>query len=177
MTPPSLPFFLFLVVVLILERLLELRAAKRNTARLLAEGAREYGAKHYPVIVTMHVAFFISLIVEFYLRRASLGRYWQVGLVVFILAQALRLWSRRSLSGRWTARVIVIPGERLVARGPYARIPHPIYIAVALELFSIPFIFALYYTCIIFSILNACTLLLVRIPCENKALATAVRKR
>jgi methyltransferase len=163
--------FALLLLGLVAERLLELRSAKRNTARLIAEGGREFGASHYPAIVAMHTAFFISLIVEFILRQAPLSAVWLLPFSLFALAQCWRLWSRRTMAGRWTARVIVIPGERLIARGPYRLVRHPIYIAVALELFSFPLIFGLYDTCLIFTALNACMLLLVRIPCEDRALA------
>jgi len=160
-----------LLLGLIAERLLELRSAKRNTARLIAQGGREFGASHYPAIVAMHTTFFISLIVEFILRNAPLPALWPLPFSLLVLAQLWRLWSRRTMAGRWTARIIVVPHERLVARGPYRLVRHPIYIAVALELFSFPMIFSLYDTCMIFTALNACMLLIVRIPCEDKALA------
>ena len=39
-----------------LQRLGELWLSNRNTRRLLASGAREYGASHYPLIVAVHAA-------------------------------------------------------------------------------------------------------------------------
>ena len=74
------------------------------------------------------------------------------------------------MAGRWTARIIVVRQERLIARGPYARMPHPIYVAVALELLTLPLIFGLYCTAGLFSVLNAAMLLMVRIPTEEEAL-------
>ena len=164
-------FFTSLVLLLVIERLLELRAAKRNLKRLLADGGREFGAGHYPVIVAMHVAFFASLIIEFYLWDSPLARFWEIPFGIFILAQGLRLWARRAMGDRWTTRVIVIPGERLIASGPFRFVRHPIYVAVVLELFSLPLIFRLYVTCVVFTILNACLLRFVRIPAEERALA------
>jgi len=41
---------LFFLGFIIAQRLSELAIAKRNTAMLLAKGAREVGAGHYPVM-------------------------------------------------------------------------------------------------------------------------------
>ena len=41
-----------LLVYVILERLLELVIARRNTAKLMARGAVEVGAAHYPHILS-----------------------------------------------------------------------------------------------------------------------------
>ena len=53
--------FLFLAF-LILQRLGELIIARRNTARLLADGAHEVGAGHYPVMVAMHAAWLAAIL-------------------------------------------------------------------------------------------------------------------
>lgn len=162
--------FIGFVGGLIIERLLELRASRRNMARLFARGGRERSGGHYPVIVAMHVCFFISTITEFILRGEGLAEYWLLPLGVFVAGQLLRLWSRISLGGRWTARIVTIPGEPLVASGPYRFLSHPIYLAVAMELLSLPLIFGLWCTAIVFTILNATMLLAVRIPAERRAL-------
>ena len=39
-----------------LQRLVELRIAERNSRRLIAEGAKEHAAGHYPFLVGLHVA-------------------------------------------------------------------------------------------------------------------------
>jgi len=153
-----------------MERIGELIAAKRNTQRLLSIGGREFGAEHYPIIVVMHIAFFLSNVLEFIPRHAPLAKYWQVPFGIFILAQSLRLWVRRTMGGRWTSRVIVVPEEKLITTGPFHFMPHPVYLAVAAELFSLPLIFDLYYTCVVFAILNGIALLFIRIPSERAAL-------
>ena len=52
------------VVLVAAQRVAELVYARRNTARLLAAGAREVGARHYPVIVAVHVAWLAALVVS-----------------------------------------------------------------------------------------------------------------
>jgi methyltransferase len=164
-------FFAALVLIFIAERLLELRSAQRNTRRLLEHGGREFGAQHYWWIVTMHVMFFVSLIVEFQWSDRLLSQLWVVPFCILLFAQALRFWARAALGGRWTSRIIIIPGEELISTGPYRFFSHPIYVAVVLELFALPLIFNLYITCIVFTIANAIVLSRIRIPEESKALA------
>lgn len=164
---------LFTCVVggLIIERLLEVRVGNQNMARLLARGGREHASGHYLAIIAMHTLFFCSTNTEFFMRGFPLPSYWPVPFVVLLAAQTLRFWSRRALAGRWTTRIVTVPNEPLVASGPYRYIPHPIYIAVALELASLPMIFGLWCTAITFTVLNAIMLLGFRIPQENRALA------
>ena len=90
--------------------------------------------------------------------------------LVFLLAQAGRVWVISSMGGRWTTRIIVLPGEKLVRRGPFRFVSHPNYCVVALELAFLPLAFGHWATALLFTILNALVLLGVRIPAENKAL-------
>ena len=52
-----------LVALIVVQRLIELVIARINTKRLMAEGAVEHGAGHYPVIVALHTAWLVSLVV------------------------------------------------------------------------------------------------------------------
>jgi len=56
------------------------------------------------------------------------------GAVIFLAAKALKWWAIVSLGRFWTFRVIVIPGARLVAAGPYRWMRHPNYAGVMGEL-------------------------------------------
>lgn len=156
------------VVILILvtiQRLGELVLAQRNTARLLAKGGVETGAAHYPLIVAVHAAWLIGLFVLAWDRPVN--GYW---MAVFVLLQLARVWVIASLGGRWTTRIITMPGETLVRRGPYRFVSHPNYIVVAAEIAVLPLAFGLVVFAAIFSALNA-AILLVRIRSENRALA------
>lgn len=148
-----------------LQRLTELPIAAANTRRLLARGGFEVGARHYPAIVALHACWLGAL-------------WWQAPgrpvhlpfLGLFALLQALRVWTLRTLGARWTTRIIVVPNESLVARGPYRFVRHPNYVVVIGEIAVLPLVFGLWPTALIFSILNA-LMLTVRIRAENKALA------
>ena len=93
---------------------------------------------------------------------------------LFLLIEAGRLWVLRTLGPRWTTRIIVVPGERLVATGPYRFLDHPNYLVVTGEIAVLPLVFGLWQVAVGFSLLNA-LVLTIRIRAENKALAEAQR--
>jgi methyltransferase len=93
-------------------------------------------------------------------------------LALFIVLQIARFWVLFTLGRRWTIRVIVVPGERLVARGPYRYLRHPNYAVVAGEIAAVPLALGLPIYALAFSVLNA-GVLAIRIPAENAALAAA----
>ena len=156
--------FLILAFVVV-QRLSELVIAKRNTARLLDQGGYEVGANHYPLIVLMHAAWLISL---FYLAWDKPINY--LFLAIYIVLQVLRLWVLTSIGKRWTTRIIIVPGEQLVRKGPYKFISHPNYAVVVAEIACLPLVFGLWQLALIFSILNA-LMLTLRIRVEAQALA------
>lgn len=148
------------------QRLGELVLARRNTRRLLARGAFEVGAQHYPVIVGLHAAWLAGLWALAWNRPVS-----ELWIAVYLGLQALRVWTLASLGERWTTRILVLPGEPLVRRGPYRFVSHPNYLVVAAEIAVLPLAFGLTAYALVFSFLNG-TILWVRIAAENAALRT-----
>ena len=157
------------VMLVAVQRLLELWYSRRNERRLLARGAVEKGSGHYPVIVAVHSLWLVSTLVEALLRGPERPAWWPVPLVAFLLVQPLRYWAILSLGENWNTRVLVVPGGKLVRRGPYRYFPHPNYVVVAVEVLTFPLIFGAWITAVVFSLLNA-ALLYVRIRTENRAL-------
>jgi len=149
---------------IVVQRLSELIIARRNTARLLAEGAYEVGAGHYPVMVAMHSAWIASLVVFGHDQTVALG--WLAG---FAVLQGLRVWILTSLGGRWTTRIIVLE-EPLILRGPFRYVAHPNYMLVVAEIIVAPMVLGLIWVAVVFTFLNA-AMLWVRIGVEHKALA------
>ena len=49
-----------ILALVTLQRLGELVLARHNTAKLLARGGIEIGAKHYPLLVSVHAAWLIA---------------------------------------------------------------------------------------------------------------------
>ncbi len=158
----TLPYAIMAFVTL--QRLSELVIARRNTARLMAAGAREYGAGHYPVMVAMHTAWLIALWFSVGDRTVS-----RPLLLVFAVLQGMRIWVLATLGPRWTTRIIVLPGASLVARGPFRFLRHPNYAVVTAEIAVLPLTFGLVGIAALFTVLNA-AMLYVRIGAENRAL-------
>lgn len=153
------------------QRLGELVLARRNTSRLLAQGAHEVGAAHYPLIGAMHAAWLLGLW-YFAVYCAPTGQdinlFW---LGLFVALQLARVWVIASLGGRWTTRIIVLPGAPLVQRGPYRFLSHPNYWVVAGEILALPLVFGFLSYGLVFSVLNA-AMMSIRIRAEAAALKT-----
>lgn len=157
-----------ILVLVTVQRLGELVLARRNTARLLANGGVETGADHYPLIVGLHAAWLMGLFALAWDRPVV----W-VWMGVFVLLQLARVWVIASLGGRWTTRIITVPGEVLVQRGPYRFLSHPNYVVVALEIAVLPLAFDLVVYAVVFTLLNAAVVTL-RIRVESRALSRTV---
>lgn len=159
-------FILFISFVILL-RIGELILAKRNEKWLLQNGAIEYGQKHYPFIVALHILFIISLIVEYSVKRPV--SYSPFLLIVYLLLLIFKVWIILSLGKFWNTKIYHIPNSPLIKEGAYRYFKHPNYMIVTAEIAVIPLAFHLYYAAIAFTILNA-IMLTVRIKEENKAL-------
>ena len=165
--------YLGFLALLALERLGELVLSRRNAARAFARGAVEVGQRHFRVMSIFHTAFLIACAVEVIaFARPFPGALGLACLAGALAAQGLRYWAIASLGDRWNVRVIVVPGDPPVTRGPYRFLRHPNYLAVVLEMAFIPLIHGAYWTAILFSIGNA-ALLWVRIRAEEQALGEA----
>jgi methyltransferase len=157
----------WLVGFLVAQRLVELVLAQRNTARLRATGAVEFGALHYPFIVALHAFWLLGLWLFGHNRDVN-----PIGLGFFVALQVIRLWILLSLGRHWSTRVLVLPGTPKVVRGPYRWLRHPNYCVVAAEIALVPMALGLPLFALFFSIANA-VLLALRIRVENKALSCA----
>jgi len=160
--------FASIVLLLVtLQRLGELGLAQYNTKKLVARGAIEVGASHYPFVVAVHAAWLITLWI--------LGRDQAVNLsalTLFVVLQGLRVWIIATLGSRWTTRIIVLRGEPLITSGPYRYLAHPNYAVVAAEIAILPLALHLPVTALVFTLLNT-AVLFIRIRAESRVLSEA----
>jgi len=157
-----------LLLAVTLQRVAELVLARANTRRLLARGAMEVAPGHYPFVVLLHASWLGALWIY--------GRDQPIELVAaggYGALQLARAWVMVTLGRRWTTRIIVLPGEPLVTRGPYRFLSHPNYLVVAAELALLPLALGLPRLAFTYSILNA-LVLAIRIRAENRALAAPI---
>lgn len=159
-------FAWIILAVVALQRLIELPYATRNARALMARGGIEYGANHYPLFILLHGGWLIAMAMA--MPQAPIIN-WSF-LAAYICLQGFRLWILSSLGPYWTTRVISVPGDPLIARGPYRFMRHPNYWLVAAEIAILPLVFGEWQIALIFSILNA-GLVTWRIRVEDRALA------
>lgn len=173
----SLTLYLLLLGLVVAERLAELITARRHTRWSVARGGREYGRGHYPAMVALHTALLVGCLVEpWAAARPFVPLLGWSALAVVVAAQGLRWWCVATLGQRWNTRVLVVPGQPLVERGPYRLLRHPNYVAVVAEGVALPLVHTAWMTALGFTVLNL-LLLRVRIGCEDAALTDGGRLR
>jgi methyltransferase len=158
-----------LLTYLTVQRVAELWWARRNEERLLAAGGIEHGQRHLRLMVLVHAVWLCGLWLLAYDRPIE-----PLFLLLFVVLQAGRFWVLLTLGRRWTIRVITVPGEHLVARGPYRFLRHPNYAVVVGEIAVVPLALGLPVYALVFTVLNL-AVLAIRIPAENAALAASPR--
>lgn len=162
---------ILVLAAVVCERVAELVVSARNAHWSLAHGGREYARGQVLPMVGLHVGLLAGCLAEWWLAGAFLPWLGWPMLGLVVLANALRWWCIGTLGRQWCIRVIVVPGLAAVRRGPYRVLPHPNYLAVAVEGAALPLVFTGWVTALAFTLLNAVFLLGFRIPAENRALA------
>jgi methyltransferase len=162
--------YYLLILAIGIERLVELSIAKRNARSAFARGGKEFGRRHYPVMVMLHIALLFGCAIEVWAwHRPFIGWLGWPMLTLVTLSQALRWWCVQTLGRRWNTRVIVVPKAWLIRQGPYRWLQHPNYVAVVAEGVALPLVHTAWLTAACFTLAN--TLLLAeRIKVENAAL-------
>jgi len=159
-----------LVAAVALERVAELVVSRRNERRLRAAGAVEVGRGHYPAMVAFHAALLLACVAE----PAAWPEPWPAAVAfpaagLVLAAQALRWWAVSALGGRWSTRILVVPGTSPVRSGPYRWLRHPNYLAVILEVAALPLASGAWRTAITAGVVNA-GILAVRVRAEEAAM-------
>jgi methyltransferase len=164
--------YVILIGLVAVERVAELVVSQRNLATSRARGGSEFGAGHYPAMVVLHTALLAACLIEVLaLHRPFIPALGWPMLAVVLAAQGLRWWCIATLGWQWNTRVVVVPGAPRVTGGPYRYLPHPNYVAVALEGVALPLVHTAWITALAFTVLNA-ALMAARIKVENAALAS-----
>ena len=111
-----------------------------NEKQLRARGAIEPAGDVLNTMRWLYPGSFIVMGIEGALTGPAPPNVLMGGLALFGLAKALKIWAISSLGSKWSYRVLVVPGDPLVTRGPYRFIPHPNYLAVVGEFISVALI-------------------------------------
>jgi methyltransferase len=133
MTPAVVTALAALVLVMLV-MLGELRVSLANERALRGRGAIE---PPDPVYATMRWGYpvtFVAMAAEGAVGDPAPLMLAVLGVVLFVVAKALKFWAIASLGTRWTFKVLVVPGAPLVTTGPYRWFRHPNYVGVVGEL-------------------------------------------
>ena len=149
-----------LLAVTILQRLAELRIARKNERSLRQKGAIEVGAGHYPAIVVLHTLWLVAIVVEALWIPRTISPFWPALLAIWLAAEGLRFWTLRTLGERWTTRVLVLQGEEAIRSGPFRYFRHPTYLVVAIEIAVLPLILGCLVTAVTFTLMNGAMMVL-----------------
>jgi len=152
--------------LVVFQRLGELWLANRNTKRLMAEGAVEIGAGHYPLFVILHAAWLSALAI--FTPWTGSPNSWL--LAIYVVLQFGRVWVIATLGRFWTTRIITLAGAPLMRSGPFRVVRHPNYWVASLEIAILPLVFGQVWIAMVFTALNA-MLIAWRVRLEDRALA------
>jgi methyltransferase len=154
--------------------LAELWLSRSNERWMFEHGAV---APPDPVFSTMRWAYpgaFIAMAAEGVIVGGPSEPSAIAGVILLVLAKAVKFWAIASLGKRWTYRVLVVPGAPLVASGPYRLMRHPNYVGVVGELIAMALLSGARVAGAI-SLLGFGWLLMRRIAAEERALGLRAR--
>ena len=151
------------------------RAAANERAQRAAGGVEP---RHdvYPFMQVAYPGIFAIILGEGLFQAAPAAAVLAIGTMTFAAAKLLKWWAIVSLGRFWTFRVIVVPGTRLVASGPYRYLRHPNYVGVAGEFIGSALIANAPVSGTLGTLLFI-GLMTVRVRIENRALNAILRRR
>ncbi len=139
----------------------------RNTRALLAQGAREEGARYYPVVAIAHLSWIAGL---FFLIPPDAQPTWLL-IGLYIALQAVRYWVIATLGPYWTHRIITTDDAPLVSSGAFRFLKHPNYAITVAETLLLPSAFSAFDLGLIMTAIWV-AVLSFKIQLEDAALAT-----
>lgn len=169
------PLFVALYGYAVAERICELFISRRNRHAMAEVGfGQREPSSALVLMVALHVSWLIVTPVEASFFAAPLPDVLTTGAAsIFLLAQALRVWTLKTLGSFWNISVMT-QGFRqhgFVSAGPYRFIRHPNYLVVIAEIASLPLVGGAIVSSLLFSLLNA-AVLSQRIAVEERWLET-----
>jgi methyltransferase len=142
--------YLWLLVLVAIGRLAELGISRRNQRQLEKQGIRKIPEPHFRWMVFLHGGVIVCAGAEVLILHRPLIPALAIPMaVLFVLANVLRWWVIRTLAGHWNVEVMESSRVGVVSSGPYRWVRHPNYVAVVIEIFSLPMIHTAWITAIV----------------------------
>jgi methyltransferase len=149
--------------------LAELWLSRSNEQWMFDHGAIAAPDPVYSTMKWAYPAAFIAMAAEGVIVGGPSEGAAIAGVILLVLAKAVKFWAIASLGKRWTYRVLVMPGTPLVAGGPYRVIRHPNYVGVVGELIAMALLSGARITGVL-GVIGFGWLLIQRIGAEERAL-------
>lgn len=167
-------FYLLLILAVVAERLVELVVTRRHLRALRARGGVVVTrGDPWAAMVLLHAGLLVAAPLEVVLAGRRFVPVLGIPALVAVLAtMALRWWTVSVLGDRWTARIVVVPGEGPITTGPFRWLRHPNYLAVIVEVAALPLVHSAWATALVATMVNA-VVLRARIRAEEAALEDA----
>jgi methyltransferase len=142
--------YLSLLLLVGIGRLAELGISRRNQRQLEKQGVRKIPEPHFRWMVFLHGGVLVCAGAEVLILHRPLIFALAIPMaVLFVLANILRWWVIRTLAGHWNVEVMESSRVGVVSSGPYRWVRHPNYVAVVVEIFSLPMIHTAWITAIL----------------------------
>ena len=151
---PALVVFAGLLLATGILRLVEIAVSARRIR--LRPDSLVPEPRLFPLMAVLHAAVVFGPLAEvLWLERPVVPALAVGAGSVLVLAVALRSWTLRTIGRVWNVRVVVPPADGIVTTGPYAWIRHPNYLAVILEIATLPLLHTAWISCLTLSSINA----------------------
>jgi methyltransferase len=141
--------FLALLLAVGLLRIFELRVSRRHQQQMAADGATKVNEPQFPWMVFVHTAILIGASLEVVLlRRPFIPALAAAMFLLFLGANAVRLWVVRTMGKHWNVQIMNSTSLGVVTNGPFRFVRHPNYAAVFVEMVSLPLIHTAWLTAV-----------------------------
>jgi methyltransferase len=142
--------YISLLVLVGIERLVEVGVSRRNQRRMFEQGVRKIPEPHFPWLILFHAIVLICAGLEvLFLHRPMIPALAISMFALFVLSNLLRWWVIRLLADLWNVQIMDSARVRIVTSGPYRWIRHPNYVGVMMEVFSLPMIHTAWITALV----------------------------
>ena len=151
---PTFGVFAGLLLATGVLRLVEVVVSVRRARRRPDDVVREPWL--FPLMAVLHAGLVFGPLAEVLLLERRVVPALAIGAgTVLLLAVGLRVWTLRTIGRSWNVRIVVPPPDGIVTTGPYAWIRHPNYLAVILEIATLPLLHTAWISCLTLSSINA----------------------
>src|ERR1700693_1558146 len=139
--------YISLLVFVGIGRLAELGISRRNQRQLEKQGVRKIPEPHFRWMVLLHGGVLVCAGAEvLFLHRPLIPALAIPMLALLVLPHAPRWWVIGARAGRWNVEVMESARAGVVSSGPYRWVRPPNYVAVVIEIFSLPMIHTAWIT-------------------------------